>query len=250
MADSTSPKPIVLNVGITGHRAGALSPQLVRALRPIVYTVFSKIRAETIKIQDSEDAFCSATAAELRLHTALASGADQIAAVCARSSGYYVRAVLPFEPQEYRNDFGSNEELDTFEQAIAAADEIVALPGDRASGAEAYVQVGASLVEAVDVLVAIWDGEQARGPGGTGEVVEMAVRSEVPVIHIEVQRESDSVRLRPLIGDTNAESWTKLSDPDLYGQVLRAAFKLAPMHAHGHLGSLGVPEDEEESVAD
>jgi hypothetical protein len=213
-----------------------------------VYTVFSKIRAEALKIQDSEDSLCSATAPELRLHTAMASGADQIAATCARSTGYYVRALLPFEAQEYRKDFGPGEELDTFEQAIAAADEIVALPGDRAGGAEAYAQVGASLVESVDVLVAIWDGEQARGPGGTGEVVERAVKSEVPVIHIEVQRDSDSVRLRPLLGDTHAEAWTKLSDPELYGQVLRAALKLTPTHIQGHLGSLGAPQESEETA--
>jgi hypothetical protein len=218
-------------------------------LRPIVYTVFTKIRSETLKIQDMEDGFCSATAADLRLHTALASGADQIAATCARSSGYYVRALLPFEPQEYRKDFGPGEELDGFEQAIAAADEVVALPGDRSGGAAAYEQVGASLVDAVDVLIAIWDGEKARGPGGTGEVVELALRNAVPVIHIEVQHDNDSVRLRPLIGDTNAQSWTKLSDPDLYGQVLRAAFKLTPMHVHGHLGSLGAPQDRDETTA-
>src|SRR5215467_3246013 len=108
-----------------------LTAPLVRNLRPVVFSVFRQLHDATVKLRDSEDEFCSSTAAELRLHTALASGADQIAAICARSSGYFVRALLPFEPREYRKDFAPGDELDAFEQALGAADEVVALPGDR-----------------------------------------------------------------------------------------------------------------------
>jgi len=92
----SEPRPIVLNVGITGHRAGALTAPVVRTLRPIVYTVFRELREATRRLQESEESFCSSTAAQLNLHTALATGADQIAAICGRSSGYFVRALLPF----------------------------------------------------------------------------------------------------------------------------------------------------------
>src|SRR5690242_16756744 len=152
----SEPRPIVLNVGITGHRAGALTAPVVRTLRPIVYTVFRELREATRRLQESEESFCSSTAAQLNLHTALATGADQIAAICGRSSGYFVRALLPFEPCEYRKDFAVGEELDGFEQALAAADEIVALPGSRSEPQNAYFQVGESLVEAADILIAIW----------------------------------------------------------------------------------------------
>src|SRR6266404_2581378 len=97
----SEPRPIVLNVGITGHRAGALTAPVVRTLRPIVFTVFRELREATRRLQESEDVFCRSTAAQLNLHTALATGADQIAAICGRSSGYFVRALLPFEPSEY-----------------------------------------------------------------------------------------------------------------------------------------------------
>ncbi|HYX47295.1 MAG TPA: hypothetical protein VE820_10810, partial [Sphingomicrobium sp.] len=125
MSETASPRPIVLNVGITGHRAGALTAPIVRNLRPMVYAIFRQLREATLELQHSEDGFCSETEAQLLLHTPLASGADQIAAVCARSSGYFVRALLPFEPQDYREDFAPGEELDSFEQALEAADEIV-----------------------------------------------------------------------------------------------------------------------------
>lgn len=221
-----SPKPIVLNVGITGHRAGVLTAPLVRSLRPVVYTVFRELHDATLRLQEAEDAFCSSTPAELRLHTALASGADQIAAICGRSSGYFVRALLPFEPTEYRKDFAEGDELDGFEQALEAADEIVALPGERSDLESAYVLVGESLVGTADVLIAIWDGEAARGPGGTGHVVELALRNSVPVIHIEVNRGSADVRIRALIADEDRPAGRSLRDPDLYNRVLRGAFKL------------------------
>jgi hypothetical protein len=222
-----APRPIVLNVGITGHRAGVLTAPLVRTLRPAVYTVFRQLREATLRLQQAEDAFCSETAAELRLHTPLASGADQIAAICARSSGYFVRALLPFEPTEYRKDFAPGEELDGFEQALQAADEIIALPGQSDDREAAYVQVGESLVGTADVLIAIWDGRQANGPGGTGHVVEMAVQGGVPVIHIDIERDSAKFRIRALMeGEPRAAAGKSLRDPELYSRVLRGAFKL------------------------
>lgn len=227
MPEPAPPKPIILNVGVTGHRAGALTAPLVRRLRPIVFTIFQQLREATLKLQESESAFCSLTEAQLRLHTALATGADQIAAICARSSGYFVRALLPFEPFEYRKDFAPGDELDTFEQALATADEIVALPGDRSDLEGAYVLVGESLVETADIMIAIWDGEQGRGPGGTAHVVELALQSCVPVIHIDIGHGSDKVRIRALTNDDLTTSFgTTLRDPNLYENVLRGAFNL------------------------
>ncbi len=150
-----------------------------------------------------------------------------MAAMCARSSGYFVRALLPFEPTEYRKDFALGDEVDYFEQALAAVDEIVALPGDRANLEAAYVQVGESLVKTADLMIAIWDGEPGRGPGGTAHVVELALKSLVPVIHIDIDRDSDRISMHALIdGDAKKSLSPSLRDPDLYSQVLRGAFRL------------------------
>jgi hypothetical protein len=229
LADPASPKPIILNVGITGHRSGVLTAPLVRSLRPIVFTVFRRLREATLKLQETEDSLCSMTEARLLLHTPLATGADQIAAICARSSGYFVRALLPFEPNDYRQDFAPGEELASFEQALEAADEIVALPGERSDLEAAYVLVGESLVGTADLMIAIWDGEEARGPGGTANVVQMALENSVPVIHIKVSHASDEIRIRALLDPESPGPFrTSLHDEDLYSQVLRGAFKLGP----------------------
>ncbi len=138
-----------------------------------------------------------------------------------------MRALLPFEPNEYRKDFANGEELDGFEQALEAADEIVALPGNRSDLQNAYVLVGQSLVGTADILIAIWDGEQGKGPGGTAHVVEMALEKAVPVIHINVDHESDMVRVRALVaGDATAPFEASLHDPELYSQLLRGVFRL------------------------
>ena len=225
MPDPESPRPIVLNVGITGHRAGVLTAPYVRSLRPVVSEIFKQLREAALNLRLSEDAFCSLTEPRLLLHTGLASGADQIAAKHARSSGYRVHALLPFEPDEYRKDFAEGRELHRFERALAAADDIIALPGQRSDLEAAYVLVGESLVQHADVIVAIWDGQAARGRGGTAEVVGLALRNSVPVIHVDISGGSDSIRTRALIDDGE----TSIDDPELYNRVVRGAFKLGPV---------------------
>lgn len=245
LPEAAFPRPIELNVAVTGHRSGVLTAPLVRTIRPVVYRVFRELREATLRLQHSEPLFCSSTPARLLLHTALATGADQIAAICARSSGYFVRALLPFEPSEYRKDFAPGEELDGFEQAVAAADEIVALAGDRADPEGAYVSVGQSLVETADILLAIWDGEQGRGPGGTAHVVELALRNMVPVIHIDIDYGFRRLRMRALLdGDANGPFDTSFRDAGLYGELLRRALKLPPTPAGGADASPGAAEEQ------
>ena len=227
MPEPESPRHIVLNVRITGHRAGVLTAPYVRSLRPVVSEIFKQLREAALNLQLSEDMFCSLTEARMLLHTGLASGADQIAAKYARSSGYRVHAVLPFEPDEYRKDFAEGRELHRFERALAAADDIIALPGQRSDLEAAYVLVGESLVQQADVIVAIWDGQAARGPGGTAEVVGLALRNSVPVIHVDISGGSDRILTRAL----TEEGETSIDDPELYQRVLRGAFKLGPVLA-------------------
>ncbi len=236
-----APKPIALNVGITGHRAPVLTAPLLETLEPLVDEVFRQLREAVLKIQEAEDAYDSATPASQRHHTPLATGADQIAAKSARSSGYFVRALLPFEPDEYRKDFAPGEELDEFERALEEADEIVALPGDRSDAEGAYVLVGELLIQEADILVAIWDGEEGHGPGGTAHVVELALQSSVPVIHIDINRGSDEVRMRALMGsDASASVDAALHDTEVYSGLLRDALKVSAASTQGQLTSFSL----------
>ena len=49
----------------------------------------------------------------------------------------------------------------------------------------AYAAVGRTVLRHADVLIAVWDGAPAAGPGGTGEVVEQARAWQLPVVRID-----------------------------------------------------------------
>lgn len=220
---------MTVNVGITGHRASLLTANLLEALEPIVEEVFRTLRDAASTIESDPD---FPDSVELRLHTPLASGADQLAAKSAHAVGYQVSALLPFRPEEYRNDFEEGPELDEFEGALDAAHDIVALPGVRSDPIEAYVHVGKALIDAADIMVAIWDGGEGNGPGGTAHVVELALESSVPVIHIAIDREEESVTTRLLVGGkADAPVVQSLSGTESYCVLLQDTLKGARSNA-------------------
>ena len=181
------PRPrLTLNVGITGHRATQLSPTVIAELGPSVDDVFRQLRAAAQRLHDSESAIFDPAPAQLRLHTPLATGADQLAARSARESNYHIRALLPFPPDDYRTDFAEGDEREQFEQELDAAEGWFALPGDRDADEGPYVLVGKAVIAAADILLAIWDGREGNGPGGTAHVVDLALANSVPVIHVMV----------------------------------------------------------------
>ena len=49
---------------------------------------------------------------------------------------------------------------------------------------EGFLEAGKYVVDACDLLFAVWDGETAEGRGGTGDVVAYAQRKRRPIIHM------------------------------------------------------------------
>lgn len=223
MAVAHPPRPrLTLNVGITGHRASILPPALIDELVPVVDEVFRELAAGMHRLHERERTLFDPAPPRLRLHTPLASGADQLAARSARASAFEIRALLPFAPDDYRADFTEQAERADFERELKAADQLFSLPGQRSDEEGAYVLVGKAVVAAADILVAIWDGGAANGPGGTGHVVDQALANGVPVIHLLVDRNGgQSGTLRLL---TDGEGGTPKVDlfgaPDTYDALL------------------------------
>ena len=218
------PRPrLALNVGITGHRATLLAPSVIQELAPSVDEVFRQLRAAALRLHDAEAAIFDAGSIELRLHTPLATGADQLAAQSARASNYQIRALLPFAPDNYRTDFAQGEERNQFEAELAAADGWFALPGDRAADEGAYVLVGKAVIAAADILVAIWDGREGNGPGGTAHVVDLALANSVPVIHIMVDPDGPTMgQTRLLVGGDAVEPVMQpIESPHDYDALLK-----------------------------
>lgn len=111
--------------------------------------------------------------------TSLAMGADQLVARLGFERGGTVRAVLPFADIE--RTF-SKEDLNAYRQLVSRAFvEVLQTPG---TDEDAYLAAGRRVVELSDIVLAVWDGQPARGKGGTADIVGYALRLGVPVVHI------------------------------------------------------------------
>ena len=113
--------------------------------------------------------------------SALAEGADRLVAEAVlRRPGARLEAVLPFARADYLEDFTTAGSKNEFLRLLARADLITELP-KRARRETAYAAANARVLEGIDVLVAIWDGQGAQGKAGTGAVVARARALRLPL---------------------------------------------------------------------
>jgi hypothetical protein len=147
-------------IGVTGHRD---IPE------PVLECVSTGILDE-FKNQ--------AAGGRVEAFSALAGGADQLFADLALRSGIPVTAVIP--GTDYERHLGGQAVRGAFRRLLLACADRVDLPVER-TREEAYAAAGRWIVDHTDRLVAVWDGEPARGPGGTGDIVAYARRVGVPV---------------------------------------------------------------------
>jgi hypothetical protein len=138
----------------------------------------------------------------------LAEGADQLGATVALELGYRLQAILPLPPDDYRTDFDAAG-LAGFDALLRRADTILELPPQNGGRSESYALAGRATIEHSDVLIALWDGEPARGVGGTAEVVSLALQSDIPVIHLTIPSEEPGRILW-----TGYGSWADPSDAE------------------------------------
>jgi hypothetical protein len=115
---------------------------------------------------------------EVRVVSSLAEGADQLVARVAVELGLPLDVVLPsagyrasLEPQ-FRAEFDA---------LLAHAATVTRLDHDEPA-ADAYLEAGLEVLDRSDVLIAVWDGEQARGTGGTAEIVAAARARGIDVV--------------------------------------------------------------------
>jgi len=122
--------------------------------------------------------------APFRLYSSLAEGADRLVAWRALDLlGASLVAVLPMERADYRTDFLDQQSQAEFLALLARADEVVELV-PAPSREAAYEAAGRYILDRVDLLFAVWDGQPPRGQGGAGQIVAEAAQRRVPVVWI------------------------------------------------------------------
>ncbi|MCD0446394.1 hypothetical protein LO763_22520 [Glycomyces sp. A-F 0318] len=102
--------------------------------------------------------------------TCLAAGADQMFADAVLHAGGTIEAIVPASAT--RDDFNAVAVVD-YDRLLANASTVTALDY-RTSDATAHMAASLVMLEAADHLIAVWDGQAPRGPGGTADVVNAA----------------------------------------------------------------------------
>jgi hypothetical protein len=189
-AELSPPRPrIRLRVGVSGHRAPPKLPARSAApLHAVVGRILATIMATA---RNSENDLAGAGPAsgrsEFVVVSSLAEGSDRIVAEAGLAAGYTLEAVLPFARAEYAHDFTTPESRAEFEHLLGTATAVFELDGAADERVRAYEAAGFVMLAKIDLLIAIWDGQEAAGVGGTAQIVSRAIADGIPVIRLNPQ---------------------------------------------------------------
>lgn len=225
--------PLVLRVGVVGHRPDPKKrydpdPTVLRA---ICRKLLLNIKDEFIGIATAQgDLFCELTSDSddkhqgLRLISSLAEGADQWVASEAELLDYQLQVVLPFERAEYEKDFTDPKVLAEHRRLRDRATSVLELDGWRGNSGDSYLAAGRVMLNQTDLLIALWDGKEAQGSGGTGQIVSEARLRGIPIFCVNWETPVDWKLLNPTspLRHANDDSATLLNE-ELSGLLLPPA---------------------------
>jgi hypothetical protein len=124
-------------------------------------------------------------AVEFVVVSSLAEGSDRIVAESGLAAGFSLEAVLPFARSKYARDFETDRSKSDFAQLIERATSVLELDGADSDKPRAYEAAGILMLNNIDLLIAIWDGSDASGIGGTEKIVSAAIAARLPVVWID-----------------------------------------------------------------
>jgi hypothetical protein len=182
VADDLKPR-LVLRFGVTGHRPPRLSETAHAGIHAACTQVFTLAKATLAELHaGNADLFSPAPPAAV-LVTSLAEGADVVVAEAALECGLSISACLPFPSEVYTRDFEPERWLAS-ERLIGRSEGVFELGEQLGGNANGYEAAGRLMMSQADILIAVWDGDPANGPGGTAQIVAESIALHLPVIHI------------------------------------------------------------------
>jgi len=149
----------------------------------------------------------------LQIISSLAEGADRLVAQRAlERHDTSLLALLPLPKQEYIKDFSTSASRDEFRHLLGQADRILTLT-EVSQREQAYQAAGHYLLQHADVIIAIWDGKQAQGQGGTGEIALEARRRQLPLAWIHAGNRRPGTEQPTSLGEEQGRvTWERLPD--------------------------------------
>ncbi|HXQ45542.1 MAG TPA: hypothetical protein VN806_02945 [Caulobacteraceae bacterium] len=176
-----------LRVGVTGHRPGSkFPPEAEPQVRATVKQLLEAIGRDLARVRTEHEPMFAPEPAEVVVVSSLAEGADRIVAELGLACGSMLEVVLPGPRAEYALDFESAASKAAFHELLGKAQSVFELesaPGELGKP-RGYEAAGLIMLAHSDLLIAIWDGGESGGIGGTAEIVEQAVNGGCPVMVI------------------------------------------------------------------
>jgi hypothetical protein len=230
------PRPrLAFRVGVTGHSPGdpndpvrnhvdpACEPAIRERIREVLAWIEHAVgeahtQAEGAYDDTVLDARGSrpARAYVLRVISPLAEGADRWVADEGRRLGYEIQVPIPFLESRYEEDFKTEDSLREYQTLRKAATSALVLDADPSDPAR-YVAVGRTVRSNCDLLIAIWNGRDAKGEGGTAQVVREARQNQLPVLHIHAAAPHAAV----LLGAPDVETTPAVTRELMHAEILR-----------------------------
>lgn len=190
--------PARIIIGVTGHRF--LEDGSVYASK--IPEILDRINSMLPTLKNTPTVFT--------VLSPLAEGADRLVAreILKREESQ-LEVVLPFEADVYAQDFKDTASREEFYHFLSEAKKIVLPPGE-GSREEAYAGAGRYVVDNCDVLVALWDGKDSAGIGGTAEIVQYARASQCPLFWVNTASKGQVVFEEGL--GLNQETYIQIED--------------------------------------
>jgi hypothetical protein len=147
-----------LKIGVTGHQS--IPPTVLGYVQRRLEEIVSRFERPITGI------------------SSLAAGADQLFADVVRRNGGALRVVVPCRGYEstFEHELDRQRYLSLLEQAAA-----VEILNHAAPTEEAFLDAGQRVARLSTLLIAIWDGQPAKGMGGTSDIVLYARGIRLPI---------------------------------------------------------------------
>ena len=183
-ADTSSQLPLFHIVGFTGHRQVDNPGVIATALKDALAFLRQQADGEWVAL------------------SSVAAGCDQLFVGEVLSAGLSLHVILPLPEEEFATDFDTAQWPAV--RALIDRAEHVIVSGDGGPREDAYLDCGLETVNGSDLLLAVWDGEAARGKGGTAEVIDYARSIGRPLLLIDAKT-----------GERRVENWSRLDAREL-----------------------------------
>ena len=223
MAKNASNHPpktrLVIRVGVTGHRPNHLKDSDIPLLRKQIHHALQSVRNAGAEIAGDRLAGYDSHDPIFRIISPLAEGSDRLVAEEGLALGYELQSPLPFPADDYENDFAAPESKKHFRESLKQATAVLELDGSREnqdSENRAYESVGRTVLRHCDLLIAIWDGAEVRGQGGTAQIVAEAAQLRIPTVWIKTVAPHDAC----ILLSTEANGHCQLNIEELEKQLI------------------------------